>query len=258
MAVDSAALSRLTGHLLALRAAEPLSKRDIIRVSSAGECSRKIGYKLLGFAAPPPTVPETITFQIGHAYHAMLQGWLTDMGWIEPGWTEMLLEDTAERLRGSCDGITVRLDWNGMPSPEGTRRVIEIKSITNVAQERYGKASAGAFTRLEKPRDYHLDQANLYADLWNRQLHVTGDWDLEHDRVTDVTMIYVAKDAADMPIKVFTQPVSEKRLARIGEKFRAIWRHVDREELPPRDHDPFAAFPPCSYCPFQALCVEGE
>lgn len=271
MAVDQPALERITAYLTASRNSAP-ARKEIIRVSSSGDCSRKIGYKLLGFPYEEPTVNELVTFEIGHSYHHMLQGWLVEMGWTTQELLEFPLADEATRSRGSCDAITVRLDKKGQPDPTGSRRVIEIKSITNVAQERYGKESAGAFTRLEKPRDYHLDQANMYAYLWNNMLErwwdgkIAGEpleWEgrylgrpeKAYDLVTHVTLIYVGKDTAHMPIKVFTQPISEKRIAKLKAKFARIWEHVDREALPPRDHNPFSQFPPCTYCPFHALCL---
>lgn len=272
MAADAAALARLTEYLQANRDNQPVN-RSIIRVSSAGECSRKIGYRLLGFAGVIPTVNELVTFEVGHAYHHMLQDWLMKIGWVaDPSWLEFPLADPLLRVRGSCDGITVRLNAQGEPDYGGTRRLIEIKSITNVAQERYGKESVGAFTRLEKPRDYHLDQANTYADLWNKLVlahlddpflvieeRLVGRLLAPNDLISHVTMIYVGKDTSEMPIKVFTQAISQRRIDRLAAKFGAIWQHLDREELPPRDYDPFKSFPPCSFCPYQPLCIsEGQ
>lgn len=265
LAVDSHALDRIAAHLVKRRGDEA-DRKGNIRVSSSGECSRKIGYKLLGFEAEPPTVNELVTFQVGHSYHHMVQQWLIEIGWIEnERFLEVLLEDGATRRKGSCDGITVPLDAQGSPSGAGTRRVIEIKSITNVAQERYGKESAGAYSRLEKPRDYHLDQANVYADLWNMRIPAEGviapdmeasfkGW-RQRDRVTHITMIYVGKDTSDMPLKIFTQKISEQRIQRLRGKFERIWSYVDLEELPPRDHNPFSDFPPCKFCPYQTLCI---
>lgn len=274
MAVDTAALERIAAHLTATRNAGP-ERKGVIRVSSSGDCSRKIGYKLLGFPGDEPTIPELVTFQVGHSYHHMMQQWLVEIGWTTPELLEFPLWDQQARLRGSCDCPTVRLNSKGEPDPTGTRRIIEIKSITNVAHERYGQESKGAFDRLEKPREYHLDQANTYAHLWNQLLErwwageIPGDpleWEGRYlgrpekpnDLVTHITMIYVGKDTSDMPLKVFTQPVSEKRIDRLTEKFARIWNHVDREELPARDHNPFSNFPPCKFCPYQTLCISEE
>ncbi len=77
------------------------------------------------------------------------------------------------------------------------------------------------------------------------------------DLVKHITMIYVGKDTSEMPLKIFTQVVSNKRMTRLREKFAAVWEHVDKEELPDRDYDPFAGFPPCKFCPYLTLCL-GE
>jgi hypothetical protein len=268
LAVDTAALERIAAHLSSDRNSSPVNT-EIIRVSSSGECGRKIGYRLLGFPQEQPTTPELVTFEVGHSYHHMVQSWLVAMGWTTKELLEFPLTDPEMRSRGSCDGVTVRLDKDGEPDPKGTRRLIEIKSITNVAKERYGMASAGAFDRLDKPRDYHLDQANVYAHMWNRLVRSGqcvdsfDSWEGRfpgplvdpEDLITHITMIYVGKDTSEMPIKVFTVPISTKKMERLRAKFAGIWQHVDRGELPPRDHDPFSNFPPCTYCPFQTLCI---
>ncbi len=260
MAHDAATLERLTGYLTG-RSDPP--KRDKIRVSSAGDCSRKLGYHLLGFPSSGVSVAERITFEIGHAYHRMLQQWLVEMGWVVPELIEFRLDDGPGRVGGTCDAVTGRLNLQGEPDDLGTRRLVEIKSITNVAQERYGGESRGAFTRLAAPRTNHLDQATIYADLWNRQLAggperlPLDDADPIHDRVEHLTFFYVGKDTAEVPVKVFTQKLSSVRSERLWAKFARVWGQVDHEELPERDYNPFAGYPPCSFCPYRALCMAG-
>jgi CRISPR/Cas system-associated exonuclease Cas4 (RecB family) len=110
----------------------------------------------------------------------------------------------------------------------------------------------GAFSKLEKPKDYHSDQATCYGYLWNE----------EHpeDPVTAITFIYVCKDGAELetPFKLFTLPLSDRRWERLQAKFAAIWRAIDEGELPNRDHDPYSQFSPCRFCPYLAVCVETD
>lgn len=263
MAVDAYALERLARHLTGKAEAGTPGTR--LRVSAAGDCSRKLGYRLLGFPGEDASLAERITFEIGHAYHRMIQQWLVEIGWVVPDLIEFRLDDHTARVGGTCDAVTVRLNPNGEPDAGGTRRLVEIKSITNVSQERYGRESQGAYTRLESPRSYHLDQATIYADLWNRLVerqargetdHLPlSEFDPIHDRVGHVTLFYAGKDTSDVPIKVFTQKLSPLRSSRLWEKFDRVWDHVDREELPARDYNPFAGFPPCTYCPYRVLCM---
>jgi hypothetical protein len=277
MALDLDGLQRLVEHVQAGRDADERDE-SWIRLSGAGHCGRQLGYKVLGAKAEAEPLSDLVTFEVGHAIHARVQGWLQGMGWLRPELTEFPLEDRELRLRGKTDGITERLDKEGRPSPTGGRRVVEIKSIGNTPGEVFGRDMAiGSFERLSKPKDWHIDQANCYAWLWNRGLEAIDRRPLcspigpaeahtylgmvwPEDRIDTLTFIYVAKDGKehDLPLKVFTQAVSEKRLARLGAKFAAIWTAIDAGELPPRDENPFSRYSPCCWCPFRAMCIEGE
>lgn len=250
MAADPASENRI-----GLRIMMPEEPRDNskIRLSGAGDCSRKLAYVLMDAPKEPDALRTKMTFAIGHALHAMVQSWLQDIGWLKPEFTEFTLIDEKRRLRGTVDGITERLGADGYPNPEGGRRIIEIKTITNQPwTSPAGKVYDGAFNRLDKPKDRHIDQATAYAMLWNDQ-H-------PEDPIDKLTFIYIAKDGGDneMPIKVFTQKPTAKRWARLEEKFARIWALMDAGELPPPDYNLLNPFAPCSYCPYKGLCLETE
>jgi hypothetical protein len=234
-----------------------------------------------GAAGQSDTFAELVTFEIGHAIHQRVQSWLVALGWLRPKLVEVPLLLPQARVRGTADGITERLTKDGYPRPDGTRRVVEIKSIGNTPGEVFGREVAGGFDRLAEPRGQHIDQATAYAWAWNellqdrqRQLEpfprsawpiiplgysaLTGmTW--PEDRITHLTFVYVAKDGRDqdMPLKVFTQKVSEKRTARLVEKFAGIWRALDAGELPARIEGAFGRYSPCSWCPYRDLCSVG-
>ena len=260
-----------------------------IRLSSAGSCPREIGYRLTNSPGIPDSPASLVVFEVGHAIHARVQSWLVALGWLRPELVEVPLLLPSARVRGTPDGVTERLTAAGFPRPDGTRRVVEIKSIGNQPGEVFGNEVAGAFDRLKEPKEHHIDQATAYAWLWNTLLEegsksVLHNWlhpawynrghapegngfaRLEpwvptwpEDRVTHLTFVYVAKDGSDqdMPLKVFTQKVSEKRTERLVGKFAEIWRAVDDGGLPPRLKDAFGRYSPCGWCPFRDLCLEG-
>lgn len=268
MALDQDAAELLAQQVLASRNDEEARDESWIRLSRAGECSRQIGYRISGAQGEADDLAALVTFEIGHAIHQRVQGWLTALGWIEPGWCEVPLLVPSARGKGTADAISRRLTKDGVPDAKGTRRVIEIKSIGNEpGTEVFGKEmELGAFDRLKEPKGHHIDQATAYAWAWNTSLAARGvmlhagstlAWPV--DAITHLTFVYVAKDGRDrdMPLKVFTQKLSEKRTARLVGKFAAIWEALDRSELPARDFDPFGRYSPCCWCPFRAACIEG-
>lgn len=285
MAVDPLAAELLAQQVMATKGAEDRDE-SWIRLSSAGSCSRQIGYRILKAEGEPDTLADLVTFEIGHAIHLRVQGWLVALGWTKPDLVEVPLVLPLAKIRGTADTITNRLTKEGLPSIKGTRRVVEIKSIGNQPGEVMGRDLAGGFDRLEKPKDYHIDQATAYAHVWNTILKqrqeqadaaglnlrlpvraLTGfdmgimagmTW--PEDAITHLTFIYVGKDSRDqdMPLKVYTQKISDKRTARLVGKFEAIWTALHAGELPARDENPFSRFAPCAWCPYRALCIEGE
>lgn len=294
MSVDLAAAELLAAQVQARKAAEDRDE-SWIRLSSAGACSRQIGYRITNAPGIPDSLSALVVFEVGHAIHQRVQSWLVDLGWVRPDLVEVPLLLPAARVRGTADAITERLTKEGFPRPTGTRRVVEIKSIGNQPGEVFGEGRAGAFDRLTEPKNHHTDQATAYAWVWNQlletwsqnrgQLPFGGAWGgslaekmgepflnrdrpwgalfeeltWPEDRITHLTFIYVAKDGQDedMPLKVFTQKVSERRTARLVEKFGAIWRALDPAGgLPDRDYDPRSRYSPCQWCPYRELCEE--
>lgn len=281
MAADLAAAELLAAQVQARKMEEDRDE-SWIRLSSSGACSRQIGYRITNSPAIPDSLADLVVFEIGHAIHQRVQSWLVDLGWARPELLEVPLLWPSARVRGTADAITERLTKEGYPRSTGTRRVVEIKSIGNQPGEVMGKQAAGAFDRLTEPKDHHIDQATAYAWVWNtvmedrqrqldrlpfslhnRQDALLGNSRLRgmtwpEDRVTHLTFVYVAKDGRDqdMPIRVFTQKVSEKRTSRLVEKLGRIWSALDRGELPSRDHDPWSRYSPCQWCPYRDLCIE--
>jgi hypothetical protein len=255
MAVDELGAQRLIEYLIAPRVPRDNS---LIRLSNAGRCSRQIGYVLIGADATPEEVPTLATFEIGHSYHRMAQEWLQQLGWLREEFTEYTMIDPGRRIRGTADGISERLTLDWQLGPEGTRRVFEIKSISDRPMEYQGRQLTGSFTRLKQPKEPHLDQATSYAAVWNEAVE-RGELpglSAPNDRVTHLTFVYVCKDAGNdaLPVKVFTQALSPKRWERLEAKYSRIWAALDGGMLPNRDEDPFSPFSNCKFCPFLTSC----
>jgi hypothetical protein len=134
-----------------------------IRVSSIGDCSRKIAYSVLGYQSMPTSGHFSFVLSLGNSIHDMIQAQLVNMGWIkaEPFWNsdrnildwkqtddpesgcELEVVDHNLRVLGHLDGITVPMKKisNGNPDihdyipapddPEAERYLIEIKSISD-------------------------------------------------------------------------------------------------------------------------------
>lgn len=140
------------------REAEAKERSGVIRASSIGQCSRRIGYGLLGYQPAPESGQTLFTFRLGSAIHDVIQRQLVAMGWIKAkpvltpdgriGWMqdddalsgcELEMWDAARRLVGHPDGITIplarRQGVTGLdsyyPDPKGERYLVEIKSMSD-------------------------------------------------------------------------------------------------------------------------------
>jgi hypothetical protein len=134
------------------------SSRDnrYIRGSSAGFCSRKLGYGVLGYQATPTDGHGQFILNMGNSIHDYIQLQLVKMGWIKaaPFWNEdhsyidwkqtddpdsgceLDIIDHENRILGHLDGITVPMLKVGnlyLPSmnSKAERYLIEIKSISD-------------------------------------------------------------------------------------------------------------------------------
>lgn len=130
------------------------NKRDsrYIRASSIGQCSRRLGYSVLGYQPALSDGHHLFTLLQGTAIHQSLQLLLVELGWIKakPIWKGDQLEweqlddplsgceldiiDHDLRILGHLDGVTVPLsivDNKLVPDSDGERYLIEIKTITD-------------------------------------------------------------------------------------------------------------------------------
>jgi hypothetical protein len=167
MPLDKEFTEDLAAHLQVKRIK---NKRDnsYIRLSSAGYCSRKIGYMVTGHEEQEISSHALSTFEIGHAIHNMIQTWCVDMGILKAtklielvnGSQEVSWKGNAEgnlidhnlKVAGHFDGITeplVKEEIIGYQSlgeslksykvdpKNGKRHILEIKTITNRSKTKY-------------------------------------------------------------------------------------------------------------------------
>ena len=125
-----------------------------LRCSSIGDCSRKIGYQLLGYQPLPDNSHSKFILSLGNAIHDLIQRKLVALGWVKAkpilsidgqiDWEqteedplsgcELNIIDHELRIIGHCDGVSVPLKKEGedyTPDLSGKRYLIEIKSISD-------------------------------------------------------------------------------------------------------------------------------
>ena len=295
-----------------------------VRVSGVSDCRRKIGYRLTGFAEGEREQPNwshaLSIFDIGHGIHLRLQQRLSNAGplkWVDAdpvidhhgtyglvGNCEIPLVNNEYKVRGHCDALSRPLkkklvDFNGerveivVPTeeddPEGTRYIIDIKSITG--RERLvstddpltGKVKSceikpSSFEKLQDPKPEHIAQASIYSWMTTQKDFTTDRIKKPLEKMPDVMIIYVAKDIdpgyygkfpgeytnpkglLNIPYKVFTQPVDIDHVNVLLRKIQGVWKSLEAGKLPPRDYHYTAERPAwaCVDCPFRAKCYESE
>lgn len=94
----------------------------------------------------PPRVEQIMTFQVGSAFHALVQSMLIHLGMLDPSEVECSFVNE----RRHCSGT---LDIRAMTMPDGRRMPVEIKSV--------------GYVNNVSPRlmDKYIAQLNVYMDL---------------------------------------------------------------------------------------------
>lgn len=211
--------------------------RTILRVSSIGDCSRRIGYEIQNAQQGQPPLPiwshGLAIFDVGHAVHLRLQHRLSNagMGWVDAdpivedgqfsfdGNFEVPLVDPARRIRGTLDALTrpmVRhrrriggkllelLEPTDEDDPRGRRMILDIKTISGrdkLKEDWKGKPvirrSSFEWNVNKGPDPKHITQASMYAWMCTQPGFQTSRLTGPLTQIPDVAIIYLAKDLAD-------------------------------------------------------------
>lgn len=165
--------------------------------SSLPYCARAMYYQRSGIEQRGCLMPGTrIIFDIGHAVHDKIQGYITGALGEDAFQVEVSCVDEELHIRGSADGL-LELDTE--------RRLLEIKSI-----------STKAFGSLASPKAEHLLQAHCYAYMLDTPL---------------MWFLYYDKNSGKM--KVFDAVFDKKIWGKVLDKLELVEKCVEKEIPPP-------------------------
>lgn len=165
--------------------------------SSLPYCARAMYYQRIGVEQRNIILPGTrIIFDVGHAVHDTIQGYITGALGEDVFQIEVPCVDEELHIKGSADGV-LDLDTE--------RRLLEIKSI-----------STKAFPSLASPKQEHLLQAHCYAYMLDTPL---------------MWFLYYDKNNGSM--KVFDVTFDKKIWGKALDKLERIERCVQKENPPP-------------------------
>lgn len=230
------------------RAPSLLAGKLHANASSAGACSRQIGFRVLGIEASNPITGDALfNFSVGDAIHDQIQ-------------TAILAKvpDAEKELNGVVeDFITCRADLK-YPSEDSKSVCCEIKSVSDFAFKLATGAklkSNGQWNKKDQqgdgPKPEHLLQVGISAKS------------LDCDYLC---IVYARKTAAKgEPIiaewRFRINELSDKIEAEI-KRLKLIVAMAENRQLPPREYqgetiyDPAKTKWPCSYCGYLDTCTK--
>ena len=192
------------------------------RMSSAGDCPRKLDYEFQ-LGAKPIDSKSYFRMSLGHASHNFLRDLLSNC----LGSDFHSAEEEIKAILPSGQVITGHPDGR----IESLNTTLEIKSVSD-----------STFTMIQndnKPIDAHIDQANMYAAV---------------QRDENVLILYANRDSGEMTEFMF--PTSPELFARSFEKFKSVEENKKAGVIRPRPYSN-AQESPCWFCPWKDKCYEG-
>ena len=167
--------------------------------SSISYCARAMFYQRTGVQQNECVYPATrVIFEIGHAVHEMLQGWLMEILGDDCFRTEVLCIDEELHLKRSADELLE------LPNE---RRMLEIKSI-----------SPKGYEGLTRPLPGHLLQAHCYAHMMDTPL---------------IWFLYFNKSNGEM--RTFDAIFDKKIWNQVVDKLDRVERCVQKGNPPPKE-----------------------
>jgi hypothetical protein len=212
-------LEKLRSHVESLP--ENNAPKFELRMSSAGECPRKLDYDIQ--VGPGQTdFKAFMRMSLGTAAHTFLQVVIKET-----------LQDDFHGAEKECVFFLGSIPVVGHPDGQisSLKATLELKSVSD-----------NTFRMIKNqniPLPQHIDQANLYAS-------VVGD--------QNVLIVYINRDTGDM--EEFMFPTDEALARAIKSKFMGVLERSDKKELHKRPYAD-ASEAPCWYCPHVTRCYEG-
>lgn len=219
--------------------------------SSAGGCSRAIGFRVAGIELSDPITPDAlVNFYIGDSVHDVVQKAIVGH------WPDSTTEVTGiigDFLSGHCDVLYTAED--------GKKVVCEIKTVSDFAFELATGIPLKSNGRWKKkqpdppqgPKTEHLLQASIYALMLEAEY---------------LAIVYVRKTAAkDEPVLKewrFAVADFQNQLLDEIERLKSIVTTVRDGNVPARKfegntiYEPLKTRWPCSYCGWLTVCSKLE
>lgn len=174
---------------------------NVVYPTELNQCLRKSWYERAVAEPPPPE--RLVLFLLGEKLHDVAEEY------FPIGTGEKIFEKTVE-------GVVIR----GRLDRELPSCLVEFKSTTNIP---------------ESPRPYHVDQAQLYMWLTEKDL---------------AFIVYVSKNTGE--VKAFQVQRDEKRIEELLKRAVDYSGHL-KTGVPPQPEPGFL----CKYCDYAQLCPAG-
>jgi len=219
-----------------------------IHPSQIDKCIKTLYYACTGQTAQAEEKHEPrlqLIFDLGHAWHDVLQKYGRRGAWVEPQdyFHEVPIDPDAMTpdgqpvlpvahrywIRGSADALLQRYSLANVP---GLGDV-----VIRVIHE-YKTMNSGQFTKLTSPKPEHKRQANIYAAVFNVPL---------------VVYLYTNKDNCGM--QDFPVPFDHSIWSEIATKCDQVQYYVNNEMMPPWEETSAVKNPrECEGCGYLKLC----